>query len=82
MLILKVWWHDTTLFYIIYYIHSFHHIHTIHSSVVIHRGSSPSPHRWSAQWDKPPWGAEPRIELELELELELDPLPMSHAAPC
>ncbi len=30
-----------------------------HSSVAI----SPSPHRWSAQWEKPPWGAEPRIEL-------------------
>jgi hypothetical protein len=38
------------------------YIHTVHSSVVIRRGSSPSPHRWSAQWEKPPWGAEPSID--------------------
>ena len=40
------------------YIHSFNHIHTLHLSVAIRRGSSPSSHRWSAQWEKPPWGAE------------------------
>ncbi len=33
------------------------------SSVVIRWGSSPSLHRWSAQWEKPRWGAEPRIEV-------------------
>jgi hypothetical protein len=32
----------------------FHLIHTIHPSIVIHRGSSPSPHRWSAQWENHP----------------------------
>jgi hypothetical protein len=34
----------------------------MHSSVLIRRGSSPSPHRWSAQWEKPSWGAERSIE--------------------
>jgi hypothetical protein len=51
------------IFDILFYIHSFHHINTGHSSVAIRRGYSPSPHRWSAQWEKPPWGVEPRIEL-------------------
>jgi hypothetical protein len=52
------------IFYTIYYINSFHKIHsTVHSSVVIRRGSFPSPHCWPAQWEKTPWGAEPRIEL-------------------
>ncbi len=62
---LKVWWYDATLFvyYLVQYIHSFHHIHTVHSSVTIRRSSSPSSHGWSAQWEKPPWGAEPRIKL-------------------
>jgi hypothetical protein len=45
------------------YIHSFNHIHTIHSSVVIRWGLSPSAHRLKAQWEDPPCGAEPRIEL-------------------
>jgi hypothetical protein len=26
------------------------------------RGFSPSPHRWSAQWEETPWGAELRID--------------------
>ncbi len=51
------------IFYIIYYINSFLHIHTVHASVVIRLGSYPSPHCWPAQWEKPPWSAEPRIEL-------------------
>jgi hypothetical protein len=50
------------LFLYITYIHTITLIQYI-KSVVIHRGFSPSPHRWSAQWDKPPWGAGPRIEL-------------------
>jgi hypothetical protein len=45
------------------FIHSFQHIYTVHSTVVIHRGSSQSPHRWSAQWEKSPSGAKTRIEL-------------------
>ncbi len=45
------------------YIHSFSLVNTVHSSAAIRRASSPSPHRWSARWEKPPWGAEPRIEL-------------------
>jgi hypothetical protein len=39
--------------------------HPPHSSVVIRRGSSPSPHRWSAQWEKPP---EPTIELRSAIQ--------------
>jgi hypothetical protein len=54
--------------------HSFHHIHTIHSSIVIRRGSSPTPHRWSAQWEKPSWGAQLRIELGPALQ-KADALP-------
>jgi hypothetical protein len=30
----------------------------------------PSPHRWSAQWEKPPWGAESGIELEPALQIQ------------
>ncbi len=63
---LKVWWQDATLFvYFILYIHTFtfNHIHTIHLSIAIRRGLSPSPHRLQTQWEKPPCGAEPRIEL-------------------
>ncbi len=51
-----------TLFLFIWYFlvrydtHLFYNIHTIHSSVAIRRGSSSSPHRWSAQWEKPPLG--------------------------
>ncbi len=37
-------------FYILWYIHSFHHIHTIRNPIANRRGSSLSPHRWSAQW--------------------------------
>ncbi len=40
----------------------FSFIHTIHShihtSMNIRRGPSPFPHRWSVQWQTPPWGAE------------------------
>ncbi len=39
------------------YIQSSNHIQ------YIRRGLSPSPHRLTAQWDWPPCGAEPRIEL-------------------
>ncbi len=52
--------HSYVYFDIFLYIHTFH---TIHSSVATRRGSSPSPHRWSAQWEKHPWVAEPGIEL-------------------
>jgi hypothetical protein len=56
------------------FIHSITFIQ-LHSSVVIQRGSSPSPHRWSAQWDKPPFrGAEPRINLGPSLQ-QADELP-------
>jgi hypothetical protein len=63
----KFRWQDATLFvyfsnFFSTYIHSFH-IHTIHLSVAIHWGLSPSPHRFKAQWEDPPCGAEPRIEL-------------------
>ncbi len=47
------------------YIHSFSHIHTIHLSVTI---------RSYAQWETPPCGAEPRIELEPALQ-QADALP-------
>ncbi len=64
---MKVWWRDATLFVYfdiirITYIHS-RYIHTVHSSVVIRRGSSPSPHSCMVSSEKPPWSAEPRIEL-------------------
>ena len=56
--IIKVWWPDATLFYFI----SFSFIHTLHSYILtfmnIRRGSSPFLHRWTAQWQTPPWGAE------------------------
>ena len=39
-------------FDILWYIRSFHYIHTVHPSVAIRGGSSPSPHRWSAHWEK------------------------------
>jgi hypothetical protein len=42
---------------------------TMHLSDATRQGSSPSPHRWSAQWEKPPWGAEPGIELEPALHI-------------
>jgi hypothetical protein len=40
-----------------------YHIHTKHFSVTIRRGLSPFPHRLYAQWERPPCGAEPGIEL-------------------
>ncbi len=65
--------HSSLYFDILWYTHSIHHIHTVHSSVAIRRGSSPFTHRWSAQWEKPPWGAEPRIELGPAIQ-QADPL--------
>ncbi len=47
----------------IHAVHSFYRNHTVQSSVFIRWGSSPFPHSCLAQWEKPPWGAEPRIEL-------------------
>ncbi len=49
-------------YFFITYIHSFH-IHTIHLSIAVCWGLSPSPHRLKAQWEDPPCGAEPGIEL-------------------
>jgi hypothetical protein len=67
---LKVWWQDAILFVyfsnfynICIYIHSFNHIHTIHFSLANRWGLSPIPHWLYAQWETPPCGAEPRIEL-------------------
>jgi hypothetical protein len=93
---LKVWWQDATLFvyfsYFFYfllhtYIHSFNHIHTIHLSIAIRGGLSPSPHCLKAQWEDPPCGAEPGIELGPALQ-QADALPteprraiLNHAAP-
>ncbi len=63
--IIKVWWHNATLFclfvcfYNIQYRHSFNHIYTIHLSVAIRRGLSPSPHRFVSSVGEPPCGAEP-----------------------
>ncbi len=58
---LMAWNHSFCLFDVVYYFHSFHHIHiysTIaHSSVDIHRRSSTSPHRWSAQVGKTSLGS-------------------------
>ncbi len=66
---------------------SFYHIHTVHSSVAICWSSSPFPHCWSAQWVKPPCGAEPSIKLRPALQ-QADALPaelrrtlLSYAAP-
>jgi hypothetical protein len=55
------------------YIHSFH-IHTIHLSIAIRWGLSPSPHCLKAQWEDPPRGAEPRIELFINASFFLLPL--------
>jgi hypothetical protein len=61
---LKVWWQDSTLFvYFSYFITNIHSSYHTHLSVTICRGLSPSLHRLSAQWEKPPCGAEQRIEL-------------------
>ncbi len=46
----------------------------MNSSVAIRRDSFPSPHRWSTQWKKPLWGAEPRIEVGPALQ-QADALP-------
>ncbi len=58
------------------YVNSYCRIHTIHVQyVAIRRDSSSFPHRRSAQWEKPPWGAdEPRFELRLALQ-QADALP-------
>jgi hypothetical protein len=60
--------------FFITYMHSFNHIFTIHLSVSIRWGLSPSPHRLKAQWEDPPSGAEPRIELGPALQ-QADALP-------
>jgi hypothetical protein len=60
--------------FFITYIHSFNHIHTIYISVAIRWGLSPSPHRLKAQWEDPPCGAKPRIELGPALQ-QADALP-------
>jgi hypothetical protein len=60
--------------YFFYNIHSFNHIHTIHLSIAIRWGLSPSPHCLKAQWEDPPCGAEPRIELGPALQ-QADALP-------
>jgi hypothetical protein len=56
----NVWWHVATLLFILIfsttYINSITFLHCIHPSP-FRRGSSPSPHHWSAQWEKPPLGA-------------------------
>ena len=44
--------------YFITYINSFNHIHTIHLSVAICRGGASFLVALSAQWEKPPYGAE------------------------
>jgi hypothetical protein len=74
---------DATLFvYFSYtYIHSFNHIHTIHLSIAIRWGHSPSPHRLKAQWEDPPCGAEPRIELGPAFYSKPTRYQLSHAAP-
>jgi hypothetical protein len=50
------------------------HTITIHLSVAIRRGLSPFLHRFYAQWETPPCGAEPRIELGPALQ-QADALP-------
>jgi hypothetical protein len=45
----------------IQYIHSISFIQNIHPLPFAE--VSPFPHRWSTHWEKPSWGAEPRIEL-------------------
>jgi len=66
---LKVWWQDATLFDLFYdfwlystYIHTITFVHYSHPSPVaeVHLQF---PHCLRAQWEKPPWGAEPRFEL-------------------
>ncbi len=79
------------LFYFPYfktYIHSFNQILTIHLFIAICWGLSPFPHCLYAQWETPPCGAEPRIELGPVLQqadaLLTEPRRtiLSHAAPC
>jgi hypothetical protein len=62
---LKLWWHYATFLktFISFNIHSYNTI--IHSFILHHL---PRPvflnlHRFSAQQEKPPWGAEPGIKL-------------------
>jgi hypothetical protein len=57
----KVWWQDATLF--VYFSYFF-----------ITYTLSPSLHRLKAQWEDPPCGAEPRIELGPALQ-QADALP-------
>ncbi len=53
--------HSFCLFFLLYIIHTIIQSHSY--NMYIRRGLSPSPHRLTAQWDRPPCGAEPRIEL-------------------
>jgi hypothetical protein len=68
------------------YIHSFNYIHTIHLFIAIPLGLSQFPHRLYAQWETPPCGAEPRIELGPYCKPTLPTvsrptIQLSHAAP-
>ncbi len=65
--------HSFCLFFIFFitYIHTFIQLH---SSIAIRWGLSPSPHCLKAQWEDPPCGAEPRIELGPALQ-QADALP-------
>jgi hypothetical protein len=56
----------THFVYFIFLVHPSHYIHTTYL-LLICRHSPTSPHRQSVQWEKPPWGAEPRIESGLLL---------------
>ncbi len=78
LLFIKVWWHDATLFRLFLKFYSAYSTCILsQSSVCIRWGSSPFPHRWSA---------EPRIELGPALQ-QADALPaelrrtLSYAAP-
>jgi hypothetical protein len=61
------------IFHILYNIHSFIS-HSFHLSIAIRWGLSPYPHCLKAQWEDPPCGAEPRIELGPALQ-QADALP-------
>jgi hypothetical protein len=83
--------HSFCLF--LYFITFIQYNHPITFIQYIRRGLSPSPHRSVAQWERPPCGAEPGIELGPAFQ-QADALPteprrtikprrtiMSHAAP-
>ncbi len=68
------------LFLFIFHILLHTYNHPITFIQFIRRVLSSSPHRLSAQWDRTPYGAEPRIELGPAFQ-QADALPLSHAAP-